>query len=587
MGWLLAPTLALAEVVVPAGIELQPPAAAWLQTTLREDGGASWREIESAAAAAAFAAAEANHTHAMEGWLFLTRWSRLLGEDQRAFTNRWVDAINAARLGHSNMPRRYDPPAATLSSVVSVEFAVTVVSDFELSQTFFDLVTPYDHLPNVLGILNALHADNAADFAEYGQLALAIALVFDVPPPPSWPHAQVGAEVLPRRSPEPLEAFRFWVAADRSEKTLHRLNRLAASELKFLVATAAPFPELRWAQEQVRYDFINLPRAYDAVRYRDDRLDSRIFVWSGDSYALPEILAQGGICVDQAYFATEVAKARGVPALLFNGAGSDGRHAWFGYLDHSNRWQFDVGRYAEQRFVVGKAFDPQTWDYVNDHELAFLAERFRLLPAYRQSRARQYLAQEYLRRGDALAAMTEAQRAVNHEPRNVAAWETLNIAQQAANETLVKREFALRQAARAFARYPDLNARFMREVIGLLRERGQTSAADHAERQLARKFTADRSDLAIAQAAEMINRTFVEDSPSMQLRVFESALRQYGTGAGIEAFDRLVRPFCEQLIREERAMDAARVIAITRRLVPIEPGSQFDDDLKELAARLP
>ena len=40
---------------------------------------------------------------------------------------------------------------------------------------------------------------------------------------------------------------------------------------------------------------------------------------------LPLILQEGGLCVDQAYFAAMVGKAKGVPTLLFRGAGLDGR----------------------------------------------------------------------------------------------------------------------------------------------------------------------------------------------------------------------------------------------------------------------
>ncbi|MCC5022685.1 MAG: hypothetical protein J6386_07755 [Candidatus Synoicihabitans palmerolidicus] len=168
--------------------------------------------------------------------------------------------------------------------------------------------------------------------------------------------------------------------------------------------------------------------------------------------------------------------------------GLDGRHAWFGYLDAKKTWQLDVGRYAEQNYVAGIAFDPQTWGEVNDHELAFVAERFRRLPAYRQSRAQLYLAQELMRRGDKVGATKAAQRAVNQEPRNVAAWEALLLMQQSSGLSLVKQEATLRAAARVLKNYPDLHLRFMRQVIAKLRERGQGSAAANEERQLARSL---------------------------------------------------------------------------------------------------
>ena len=144
----------------------------------------------------------------------------------------------------------------------------------------------------------------------------------------------------------------------------------------------------------------------------------------------------------------------------------------------------------------------------------------------------------------------------------------------------------MREAARSLQRYPDLYARFMREAIGIMRERGQLSAADHQERMLARKFTIDRSDITIAQAAAMLNRTMAEDDPSTQLRVFESALRQFGISAGMGAFDRLVRPFFEHALREGRKEDAATILRLTFRLIPIEADTQFATEMETLVRRL-
>lgn len=565
---------------------INPPTQEWLAGVLAADSSFSWRELENASAQAAVAASRSNRTDAMESWLLVGRWARLLDTDQREVTGRWIEAVNSARLGHYNMRTEYDPPGDPLSALLSAEFVSTIISDAEFSSTFFYLLTPYDYLPGTLGILDRLYAHDPALFSRYDQLALAIALVYDVPPPPHWPHGQVSAELLSRQLRDPLEVFEFWIEADQAGVTLHDLARLGASELKFVVDTAAPALELTWVQQRVEFDFDSLPRAYDAVAYRMDRIESGDYAWPGNIYTLPTILAQGGICIDQGYFASHVGKARGVPTLLFRGAGLDGRHAWFGYLDGQQKWQLDVGRYAEQKLVVGLAFDPQTWGNVNDHELAFLAERFHRLPQFRQSRAWFYLAQEHLRTGDLTAAVAAARKATGFEPRNVSAWDVRVIAERAAELSLVKRESTLREAARALQRYPDLYARFMRAAILTMRERGQNSAADHQERMLARKFTVDRSDIAIAQAAVMLNRTMAEDDASTQLRVFESALRQFGIGAGMGAFDRLIRPFFEHAMKEGRKDDARTILLLTLRFIPVEPDTQFASEMEMLARRL-
>jgi len=581
---LLMSSTGLSALQLTAEQMRRPPSTTWLRSALSEEAALSWRQVENAATQAAIAASRQNLTAAMEGWLMVARWARLLDADQREITNIWIEAVNSARLGHTNMRIEYDPPAAPLSALLRADFVTAMIVDSDISNSFFYLLTPYDYLPGVLSILDHLQDNEPEAFAEYAQLALAIALVYDVPPPPQWPHGQVSERLLSRQLRDPLEVFRYWVAADRSRTTLHELDKLAASELKFVIDAAAPWEDLDWVQEKVEFGFDSLPRAYDAVVYRLDRIDTGNYSWPGATYALPAILAQGGICIDQGYFATQVGKARGVPTLLFRGAGLDGRHAWFGYLDGQQKWQMDVGRYAEQRLVSGLAFDPQTWGDVNDHELAFLAERFHRHPRYRQSRTWQYLAQELLRFGDLPAALDAARKATGIEPRNVAAWEVRSLAERAAELPLIKRESSMRSAARALQRYPDLYARFMRDAILIMRERGQVSAADHEERMLARKFSGDRTDLAISQAAAMLSRTILEDDPANQLRVFESALRQFGVGAGMSAFDRLVRPFFNHAMVDGRREDAAMILQITARLLPIEPDTQFAAEMDALAA---
>lgn len=571
---------------VPAALKLKPPTPTWIKETLSSTSGVSWPAIEAAAIEAAKSAAERNRTDAMEGWLLVARWARLLESNQQQVTNRWIVAVNSASLAHVNMRRDLSPPDLPLSVIVSGEFVSAVMIDTDFSSSFFQLLSPYDYLPHVLGILDRIYSTDATAFGQYQQLALAIALVFDVPPPPHWPHGQVSAQLISRKQQDPLAVFRFWIDAEKSRSTLHRLANLKASELKFIVDAAAPFAELVWAREQQPYTFANLPRAYDAIAYRKDRVERGQYDWPGSSYILPAILAEGGICIDQGYFAYQVGKARGVPTLLFRGAGLDGRHAWFGYLDAQKKWQLDVGRYAEQKLVAGVAFDPQTWSDVNDHELAFLAERFRDLPRYRKSQAWLQMAREDLRAEEVKLAQEAIKKSLSLEARNVEAWETRVVVELAADLSAPVRENTWRQAARALQRYPDLYARFMRGAILVLRERGQTSKADHEERMLAQKFAGDRTDIAITQAAVILNRTMADDAPATQLRVFESTLRQFGVGAGIDAFDRLVQPFFSHAISEGRRDDAKIILLLTRRLIPAPSGSQFAKEVGALADSL-
>ena len=529
--------------------------------------------------AGAIRAYELRQEEAASAWYLIARWCELLGQSQAKSGRLWLETIHKAGGLHAGVDqaRIFALPNEPISRLLTAESVGWLLVNREFSATFFDLVTPLDCLPQVIANLQTLREADERGFGAYTQLALAIALVYDAPPPPYWPHWQVSAEALPRRLPSPQSAFKFLVDADKAGATLHKLGTLSAAELRFAVDFSAPFPELAWAQRSVKFALPDLVKSYEAVRYRTDRIEAKDYMWPGVRYALPEIYKEGGICVDQAYFATQSGKARGVPTLLFSGAGRDGRHAWFGYLGSAQKWVLDAGRYAEQRYVTGVACDPQTWAQLSDHELSFLSEGFRRLPPYRQSRQHQVFADMYLRLGQKSAAAAAARKAVNYERRNVDAWELLIAA--SAEAPARARETLLREAAQAMQRYPDLNARFIRELASSLRGRGEVSAAEFEERSLVRRGqSGGRSDMGVDQAVAMMEAA----KPADQMRVYKQVLQQYARDAGIDFYDRVTRPLFTQMIKGNRRGEALQLIAQTRAVLKPERDSQLDREMTEL-----
>ena len=296
---------------------------------------------------------------------------------------------------------------------------------------------------------------------------MAIALVYDQRPPYRWPHSQVSSRALPRRLPKPEEAFAFWVDANVSGKTLHAFDKLALSELIYVVDTPAPFEELRWAQDTLKskVTLSTMSDLYRGIRYDYVRYTEQRFNWEGERYDLAEILQQGGICVDQAYFTITVAKALGVPAVLVGGEGRDGRHAWVGYLEKPGQWNFDTGRYPESMFVTGYAYNPQTWEHLTDHELEFIQAGFQTTVAARVARVYSLFADRFVQLGKHTAAMDAAKAAITYEPRNVGTWDTLIVASQANDETPQVIGRYCRKAAETFHRYPDMQSSFIRRLI--------------------------------------------------------------------------------------------------------------------------
>jgi hypothetical protein len=441
------------------------------------------------------------------------------------------------------MASSYEYKPGSLSAGLSRELELVLLGNAALSEEFFQLLSPLDNAAEVLGILRSIHQTEPALFTAYPSLALAIAVVYDVPPPPNWPHGQVSVRSLPRALPLPEQVFGYLARLDRANGTAHKLNRLPADELKFLVDIVAPFEQLDWARRSVPSGLADLGKAYEMVRYRKDRLTGGQFSWPGGAYTLPAILQLGGICVDQAYFASTVGKAKGIPTLMFRGAGLDGRHAWFGYLDSGQHWQLDCGRFAEQKFVTGLAFDPQTWSDINDHELGFITERFRSLPTYKLSVMHAEFAADYLREKRVDLALKAARESVNRDRRNLEGWDILLEAQAAkAPGDLRAREAILREAVLAFQKYPDLEISFSRRLIEVLRQRGETSLANVEEQRLGRKYQADRQDLSIGQAASALQRSMQGDDLATQIKTFNRTLDTQGRGAAIDFYgDRFLR----------------------------------------------
>jgi len=583
---LLLPLARGAESGIPAEELARAPGQARIAALVEGAVTQGWGSAVPDLRRAALQAYESNSGYA-PAWYYLYRWADLLGTPYNKAIERWVRAVEEAKVGHPNMATQYEARPGSLSAYLSRELQLAVLGNPGFSEDFFNLLSPMDNPEQVLAILQKIYAAEPALFVDYQSLALAIAVVYDVPPPPHWPHGQVSGQLLPRKLPPPVQAFAYWAKLDRNNLTLQRLRRLPASELKFLVDIAVPFSELDWARKNVSSGLADLAKTYDLIKYRKDRISLNQYTWPGTDYRLATILQTGGICVDQGYFAGMVGKAKGIPTMMFRGAGLDGRHAWFGYLDTGERWHLDCGRYADQKFVVGLAFDPQTWGDLNDHELLFITERFRALPTYKLSVMHTHFAAEYLRQNMPDRALKAAREAVNRDQRNLDAWQTLLKAQQkAAPADLRAQEAVLREAVRAFQKYPDLENYFTQQLVGVLRARGETSLANFEAQRLTGKYQANRTDLSIQSSADKITRSMRENDLATQIRIFNQVLDTTGRGAAVDYYDKVVAPFVQHLADQGQIPAALQALDRARRTLRVEPGRQLEQEMNELTSRL-
>jgi hypothetical protein len=580
-------TLPGPAISIPDPETNDPPTHARLQAVEAAAAESGWLSVALPLRAAAVSAYGKNRLVAADAWFHVFQWAALFSEPENRFYAGWIDAMQAAHLNYPAVSGDYRPSETPIGVNLSPAMRDWVLSNESFSQEFFSTIKPQDNLPTVFAILEGLHRRDAARFARYSSLALAIAVVYDVPPPPWWPHYQVTEQALPRKLPNPAAPFDWLTHEDMAGHTYHRLAKLQAEELKFVVDAAAPIPELAWSQQAVPYPLDSFEGAYSMVKYRTDRTATvALMTWSSGPYTLDSILLDGGICVDQAYFASEAGKARGIPTLLFTGAGHDGHHAWFGFLDGEGKWRLDAGRYAEQRLVTGAALDPQTWTVISDHELQFLSERFRFLPSYMQSRVHEEFALDFLRAGFPSVAARAARTAVNFERRNLSAWETLIAANAKLGLDAASQEGVMREAALAFTRYPDLLVMYKNRVCESLRARGETSLANYEERSIAESLKGDRADLAIQQAAQILSRSIASQPVTDQIATYNAILTQFGHGAGTMFFDEIVVAFAEHLALVHMLPQARAAVDRAREVLEVQPGSSFEMDVNKLMTRL-
>lgn len=445
------------------------------------------------------------------------------------------------------------------------------------AREYLDLFSHYDDHPRVYEILNTLFAEEGESFRTYANLGMAIALVYDQKPPGGWPHHQVDAAVLPRRLPDPLAAFRFWVASDKAGKTLHKLGELGIGELKYVVDTPVSLADLAKAQK-LRVRLRNIKDLYPGIVYSHDRLKERRYDWPYRDYGLEKIKELGGICVDQAYYTSQVAKACGVPAMMVSGAGSNGNHAWVGFLDQRERWDFSTGRYEASKFVTGVTFDPQTWQQPTDHEIALLTERFQTSPRYLVSRIHSIFALEYLEREEIAEAIKACHLAIKSESRNFEAWDLLIKAQKKAKV----REEVLRdiyqKGAKTFSGIADLEAHFLkREATSLIHD----GAKDEAEKIRARIISRnrrERPDLALEESKGELDKLIESGSIEEQIAFYKQQIQKL-KDAGLVTYYGLTRPFLEHLVSEKKFEEAKEALEYTERKMEVSPDGQLAEEI--------
>jgi hypothetical protein len=232
-----------------------------------------------------------------------------------------------------------------------------------LAQALVFLVKPEDKLPGVYSLLDRLR-ERHKDLGDHSSLAAAICVVHDQPLSQRVNENKADA-------PDPIEIFEYFKPARRS------IGAMPPEVLTSVVDVTASIEDLRWAGKKYAGDS-DVGKRYFDVKYDYDAFrKGTVKKVTTAGFTLQNILKHGGVCADQAYFASQVGKSIGIPTAFISGRNAEVAHAWIGYLDtRAGRptWNFDSGRYEGYQGVRGETTDPQTRKRVPDSSLALLSD---------------------------------------------------------------------------------------------------------------------------------------------------------------------------------------------------------------------
>lgn len=125
----------------------------------------------------------------------------------------------------------------------------------------------------------------------------------------------------------PAQIFQYFREQDRHRRLLTDVKKMSVERLLLVVDFRLPMSELKWVTKNLKYDRATwADKAYSSVRYLMERATRDADPYT--TYTFEEILKEGGVCRDQAYFAANSAKIMGIPAVIAVGDGDRGPHAW-------------------------------------------------------------------------------------------------------------------------------------------------------------------------------------------------------------------------------------------------------------------
>ncbi|MBN2702944.1 MAG: hypothetical protein JXR23_01920 [Pontiellaceae bacterium] len=395
-----------------------------------------------------------------------------------------------------------------------------ILTSNERLHLLVETLSSKDKLPECMAILDQLATHDPEGRDPCFKLILAMSVVWDEPRRPRL-HRQMGRNVLPYE-PELEKRYDYFKNLYESKQAKVAYDDLVVSDLIFVVDTPVPVEELEWARENEGGSVNSWGKKYAMIEYDNARLQKEKFDWPNGDYRLSSIKELGGICVDQAYYCVITARAHGIPSIFFDAIGSSGGHAWFSYMRSPGKWELDIGRYENQNYTTGNAFNPQTGRSMTDHDIEFAIDSTRRTSAAVKAEGYITIANVLHRQSPTIArrCAREARKAF---PKNLDAW-NLELGLLIEERDYSGMLSLFKEFKDVFRKYPDVLTDAASKINSALVESGRDKDAETLFKMLSGVIDSDRDD--IEREMEMMRITQMMESGDSKtaLREFEQLL---------------------------------------------------------------
>lgn len=488
--------------------------------------------------------------------------------DDPKFTT-WLSTLGWLKLGIGN--------TAIIDNAELTKAFIELGKLPEVSGLLFQNLRPTDDAAKACAILVKIYQAHPEKVKDYAALAVAYAVVFDQPYPDDWPHHQVERKAVPFGDEDPVARFDFYVQSNETKKLETDLKTLTVTELKFLVDSFVNLDELRYAQK-TKFKQSQFEKAYFSITYDYDRYKVSAWDWTYDTYTLEEIETKNGICVDQAYYASIAGKGLGIPTLYFSGQGTDGGHAWFGYMDRPGKWEMDCGRYSQSNFAVGFALDPQTWQDINDAELEFKFKSTDNVPNYAASQTAFLWALQQKDFSLGAKILSEA-RTLNPENPEIWKYEKAYLIDLKTPPETMKPFYE--SWIVQFARNTDMKVEGQTSLVQILKALNDPTAED-LQKSIVSQNRKKRSDLGVTAGADaLLSLVEAKNWTEAELQ-YKKIIRQFDDQAGGNLFYDVVRPYVRACMKYDQKELAKDALKYAEKKIPMENGGLLEREFKSL-----